>query len=44
MEENGLIKNVKPCIIAEKYMEDSISKDIKDYKFFVSMVPWNFLI
>ena len=27
-------KNVKPCIIAEKYMEDSISKDIKDYKFF----------
>lgn len=27
-------KNVKPCIIAEKYMEDSISKDLKDYKFF----------
>ena len=27
-------KNVKPCIIAEKYMDDSISKDIKDYKFF----------
>lgn len=27
-------KNVKPCIIAEKCMEDSISKDIKDYKFF----------
>ena len=27
-------KNVKPCIIVEKYMEDSISKDIKDYKFF----------
>lgn len=27
-------KNVKPCIIAKKYMEDSISKDIKDYKFF----------
>lgn len=27
-------KNVKPCIIAEKYMEDSISKNIKDYKFF----------
>lgn len=27
-------KNVKPSIIAEKYMEDSISKDIKDYKFF----------
>ena len=27
-------KNVNPCIIAEKYMEDSISKDIKDYKFF----------
>ena len=27
-------KNVKPFIIAEKYMEDSISKDIKDYKFF----------
>ncbi len=27
-------KNVKPCIIAKKYMEDSISKDLKDYKFF----------
>ena len=27
-------KNVKPCIVAEKYMEDSISKDLKDYKFF----------
>ena len=27
-------KNVNPCIIAEKYMEDSISKDLKDYKFF----------
>ena len=27
-------QNVNPCIIAEKYMEDSISKDIKDYKFF----------
>ena len=27
-------KNAKPCIIAEKYMEDSISKDLKDYKFF----------
>lgn len=27
-------KDVKPCIIAEKYMEDSISKDLKDYKFF----------
>ena len=27
-------KNIKPCIIAEKYMEDSISKDLKDYKFF----------
>lgn len=27
-------KNVKPCIIAEKYMEDSISKDLEDYKFF----------
>ena len=27
-------KNVKPCIIAEKYMEDSISKDLKDHKFF----------
>ena len=30
----GPYKNVKPCIIAEKYMEDSISKDLKDYKFF----------
>ena len=27
-------KNVEPCIIAEKYMEDSSSKDLKDYKFF----------
>lgn len=27
-------KNVKPRIIVEKYMEDSTSKDLKDYKFF----------
>ena len=27
-------KNVKPKIIAEKYMEDSTSKELKDYKFF----------
>lgn len=27
-------KNVKPRIIAEKYMEDNSSKDLKDYKFF----------
>ena len=26
-------KNVKPRIIAEKYMEDSQTKDLKDYKF-----------
>lgn len=27
-------KNVKPRIIAEKYMEDSASSDLRDYKFF----------
>lgn len=27
-------KNVKPRIIAEQYMEDNSSKDLKDYKFF----------
>ena len=27
-------KNVKPCIIAEKYMEDSRTKELRDYKFF----------
>lgn len=27
-------KNVKPRIIAEKYMEDPQTKDLKDYKFF----------
>ena len=27
-------KNVKPRIIAEKYMEDSQSEDLRDYKFF----------
>ena len=27
-------KNVKPRIIAEKYMEDSITEDLRDYKFF----------
>lgn len=27
-------KNVKPRIIAEKYMEDSQTKDLRDYKFF----------
>ena len=27
-------KNVKPCIIAEHYMEDSITHDLRDYKFF----------
>ncbi len=27
-------KNVKPRVIAEKYMEDSDSGDLKDYKFF----------
>ena len=27
-------KNVKPRIIAEKYMEDSQSKDLRDYKFY----------
>lgn len=27
-------KNVKPRIIAEKYMEDTRSSDLKDYKFF----------
>ena len=27
-------KNVKPRIIAEKYMEDSSTKDLRDYKFF----------
>ena len=28
-------KNVKPCIIAEPYMEDSESGELSDYKFFV---------
>lgn len=28
-------KNVKPRIIAEKYMEDSITGELRDYKFFV---------
>ncbi len=27
-------KNVKPCIIAEKYMIDNDSQDLRDYKFF----------
>ena len=27
-------KNVKPCIIAEKYMEDAETKELRDYKFF----------
>lgn len=27
-------KNVKPCIIAERYMEDSVTHDLRDYKFF----------
>ena len=27
-------KNVKPCIIAEKYMEDTKTKELRDYKFF----------
>lgn len=27
-------KNVRPRIIAEQYMEDSTSKDLRDYKFF----------
>ena len=27
-------KNVKPCIIAEKYMEDTTTKELRDYKFF----------
>ena len=27
-------KDVKPCIIAEKYMEDNTSHDLRDYKFF----------
>ena len=28
-------KNVKPCIIAEKYMVDESGYELKDYKFFV---------
>ena len=27
-------KNIKPRIIAEKYMEDSVTKELRDYKFF----------
>lgn len=27
-------KNVKPCIIAEKYLEDTELKELKDYKFY----------
>lgn len=27
-------KNIKPCIIAEQYMEDSTTKELRDYKFF----------
>ena len=27
-------KNVKPCVIAEKYMEDEKTKELRDYKFF----------
>lgn len=27
-------KDVKPCIIAEKYMEDEITLELRDYKFF----------
>lgn len=27
-------KNVKPCIIAEEYVEDKETKDLRDYKFF----------
>ena len=31
-------KNVKPRIIAEKYMEDHIDGELRDYKFFASRV------
>lgn len=27
-------KNVKPCILAEKYMEDTTIEELRDYKFF----------
>lgn len=27
-------KNVKPCILAEKYMEDTTTGELRDYKFF----------
>ena len=27
-------KNVKPCVIAEQYMEDSETEELRDYKFF----------
>lgn len=27
-------KNVKPCIVAEQYMEDEETKELRDYKFF----------
>lgn len=27
-------RNVKPCIIAEQYMEDTMTKELRDYKFF----------
>ena len=27
-------KNVKPCILAEKYMEDTKTQELRDYKFF----------
>lgn len=27
-------KNIKPCIIAEKYMEDGTTRELRDYKFF----------
>ena len=27
-------KDVKPCVLAEEYMEDSLSHDLRDYKFF----------
>ncbi len=33
-----LYETISPCIIAEKYMEDAETKELRDYKFFCYMV------
>lgn len=34
MSREWAYKNVKPCVIAEKYMQDESTEELRDYKFF----------